>query len=512
MIIVYHLHTAVTTIAYKDGAINGYSGKSIVQTLKSVASQFPEELVVWCSEKVKDVLDVDNISNLVHHNSMFVSYQPNGNYLGSKIGYVDESPFINVNKEVVYPTWQMSSLVGATSASVLNQIDDAFYQEHDFDYFLNSVAKTYMPLGLLCYSEPKLLKEAVSVSSTFASHKTLFRFVKTHYKNVWIGFLLLNTFMYEKQFLLFSFLNALFVSKPGHKNLKLSVSVASSKSIITNKTIDVIIPTLGRKKYLYDVLLDLKKQTHLPKKVIIVEQNPLPDSVSDLDYITKEEWPFEIDHTFTHVTGACNARNLALSKVTSEWVFLNDDDNRFEANLLEEAFNRIKQYSTKVLMASYVKPHEEKVYQVNFQAPFFGSGNSFMKCELLKKVKFNKALEFGYGEDTEFGLQLRNIGEDAIYFADLDIIHLNAPSGGFRTKFVHEWDADQLQPKPSPTVMYVRKKYSTQEQLNSYKTTLLLKYYKDQSIKNVITYYKTFQKMWERSIFWAQQLDKRNEV
>ena len=37
----------------------------------------------------------------------------------SEIGYIDESPFLKVNKSVKYPTWFMSSLCGAINASVL---------------------------------------------------------------------------------------------------------------------------------------------------------------------------------------------------------------------------------------------------------------------------------------------------------------------------------------------------------------------------------------------------------
>jgi GT2 family glycosyltransferase len=48
--------------------------------------------------------------------------------------------------------------------------------------------------------------------------------------------------------------------------------VKSSLAVVGNKSIDVIIPTIGRKQYLYAVLQDLAQQTHLPVNVIIVEQ------------------------------------------------------------------------------------------------------------------------------------------------------------------------------------------------------------------------------------------------
>jgi hypothetical protein len=52
------------------------------------------------------------------------------------------------------------------------------------------------------------------------------------------------------------------------------------------------------------MLKDLAKQTHT--KVIIVEQNPVENSASNLDYLMTESWPFNI----LLIAGACNARNL----------------------------------------------------------------------------------------------------------------------------------------------------------------------------------------------------------
>ena len=81
------------------------------------------------------------------------------------------------------------------------------------------------------------------------------------------------------------------------------------------------------------MLKDLSVQTHSPKRVIIIEQNPDLNSKSELDYLFNESWPFQIIHEFIHQTGACNARNLALSKVKSKFVFSCDDDNRIFKNL-----------------------------------------------------------------------------------------------------------------------------------------------------------------------------------
>ena len=163
----------------------------------------------------------------------------------------------------------------------------------------------------------------------------------------------LNLIIYERQFPLGAFLYAYFFKNRKKNKTDIdAIKVNSSLKVIVNPTIDVIIPTIGRKDYLYDVLKDLAQQTHLPINVIIVEQNPQEDSVSELDYIHNEIWPFVIKHTFTHQAGACNARNLALSQVESEWVFLNDDDNRFESDLIEKVFKSIEQYGILSLTTS----------------------------------------------------------------------------------------------------------------------------------------------------------------
>jgi len=54
--------------------------------------------------------------------------------------------------------------------------------------------------------------------------------------------------------------------------------------------------------------------------------------------------------------------------------------------------------------------------------------------------------------------------------------------------------------------------HTTSEQTLGYKTILFFKYYRLQSIKNPIRYYSHFQKQWERSVFWANELKRQNEV
>lgn len=512
MIIVYHQNAKIIDVVSMNNQKIKFDYKlTIAAGLHILARQFPDKKILWCSSSVKEQLNIEEIETLFHHNKMMLSYTPDEkNYLGSKIGYVEESPFIKINKKVSYPTWQMSSLVGVVHASVLIAINDKIKLDSDFEYYLNSVAKVCMPLGLLCYSEPKLLIKMSVFEVQSASVNTLFKFVKQHYRARWILLLLLNLLIYEGKFPFVAFFISVFFKNRNKNGIHLDgITVQSSLKVVDKGTMDVIIPTIGRKEYLYNVLKDLAQQTHLLVKVIIVEQNPVPESKSELDYLHNEEWPFTIDHTFTHQPGACNARNIALSKVESEWIFLADDDVRFNNVFVNESLGHIKKYGVSAASINCAHQEEIQTYTKVFQWGSFGSGCSVVLSESLKKCQFNLGFEFGYGEDSDFGMQLRNNGVDILYLPKPTMLHLRAPIGGFRTKPDLLWKEDAMQPKPAPTVMLHKIVNETDEQVLCYKTSLFFKYYKHQKIKNPIKYLINYRKQWNQSVFWANELKNK---
>ncbi|MDI6049169.1 glycosyltransferase family A protein [Flavobacterium sp. XS2P24] len=510
MIVVYHQNNRVTkVISVHNELIIFDLHSSIAEVLMVLAHQFPEEPIVWCHQLLENSLNIDGIATLFHHDKMMLSCRVSPtSFLGTGIGFVEESPFIKVNKNNTFPTWLMSSEVGMIHASALRLIRGSLKPDANFDYFLNSVSKVGMILGLLCYSEPQLLlKNAPNSISPKANLFILFRFVKQHYKKRWIVLLFLNLLIFEKRFPIFPFLYSLFFKNRKKTVLNLdAISVQSTLTVVDKKTIDVIIPTIGRKQYLHAVLQDLAQQTHLPVNVIIVEQNSLPDSVSELDFLTNQTWPFNVKHTFTHQAGACNARNLALSQIESEWVFLNDDDNRFDEKLLETFLNKIQQFGASVITTAYLQQNEPQRYSITNQSGIFGSGNSFVKASCLSTVSFDMALEFGYGEDIDFGMQLRNSGFDIIYFPEIRILHLKAPMGGFRIKVKQLWDTEKMPPKPSPTIMYVFLKHYTKQQLLCYKLVSFFKLLKKESVLNYLVFLNQFEKKWNLSHYWANKL------
>jgi len=514
MIIVYHNgKNSIAMVNANALNVDTIHNKSIAAVLVQVATAYPDEILIWCHQSWKEQLNVSEIEPLFHHKKVMLSYNPsNTPFLDATIGYIDASLFVRVNHKVTFPTWQMSSAVGGVHASVLVAIKDKIPFDNDLDYFLCSLAKITMPKGLLCYSEPKLLKHTPEITSIKTSSFTLFRFVKQHYRSRWVFLLLMNLFLYERKFPFLPFLFSLFYKNRTKTTIDLdSIKVQSSRKVIDKATVDVIIPTIGRKDYLYDVLKDFSKQTLLPNTIIIVEQNPKPGSESELDYLTNEKWPFEIQHIFTHQAGACNARNIALSQIKSEWVFLADDDIRFGVDFFQKAFEKINTFGVKAASFRCFLKGQKQSFTTIFQWITFGSGCSIVSTDSLKGCKFKMGYEFGFGEDGDFGMQLRNKGCDVLYLPEPEILHLKAPMGGFRTKPVLQWQNDSVQPKPSPTIMLYQLLHHSEAQRNSYKTTLFFKYYRLQTIKNPFNYYIHFQRQWKRSVFWANELRKQNE-
>jgi len=480
--------------------------------LISLAKKYPNEVLVWCHEEAKNNLNEKQIPDLFHHNKFLFSFHPSKeNYLINELGYIEESPYIKVNKTARYATWQMSSYVGAMHASVINAVNADLITEDNFDYFLNSLARRAMVFGLFCYSEPQLLISPDKARpQTKSNLLELFRFTKQHFKTRWVFLLFLDVLLYQKKIALLPLVNALWYKKRTFNPKMLdSIPLQSAKELVKTGTIDVVIPTIGRKEFLRNVLKNLSEQTLLPTNVIIIEQNPAENSKSDLEYLQDTQWPFAIQHRFTNQTGACNARNIALKLIESEFVFFADDDIVLEADLLEKAIIAFKTTGNEAFLVACLHVGQKLTPQVPKQFGVFGAGHAFVKTTCLQGLSFDMRYEFGFGEDNDFGMQLRNKGVDILYISTSKIIHLKAPIGGFRTKAVLEWHQEAMQPKPSPTVMLFKLLHDTKEQREGYKTILFLKNLDKSFFINPFRYLTLFRKKWDISVYWANKLQQR---
>lgn len=512
MIQVTHNCNMVLNISKDDQSLAVFKNLNISETIYNLAELYPSELILWCHTNLTPFINHKQISSICNSNCEMVSYNlSDENYLSKNIGFVEQSIFINFSKEVKFATWQMSSAIGIAHADVFLALKTAIKPVKDFDYFLNSIAKTAMTLGVFCYSNPKLLieKNTEIAFNQKVSFANLFKFVSQHYKKVWLLVLLICLIYKKGKFPIIAFFNSLFNSKITIDKVKISTfSFLSTPEFKYSNYIDVLIPTIGRKEPLFNFLKNLSEQTILPKNVIIVEQNSIKDAGSELDYLVNESWPFQIKHQLIYQLGACNARNLALKEITSDWVFFADDDIEIKNDFLENCLENAKKYNQQVFSFSCLLRNEKKHFNTRFQWVSFGSGASFVNANAIKNLKFDSKYEFGFGEDADFGMQIRNNGNDIIYFPTPEIIHLKAPMGGFRTKVTRKWDADLIEPKPSPTVMVYKLIYYSEEQFFAYKVMYLFRIYNFKSLKNPIKRYNNMISKWNRSMYWAQKLMK----
>ncbi len=511
MIIICHYKgKKLVSITRNSEELTAFSG-DLTKVFWRLCEDFPDELIIWKEKSVE--VNIADVSAIFPHSLIMVSYPATNFFIGDELGYVDQLPFVNPDREVRYPTWRMSTDVGGVYGKVALQFKHVFEDIRCFGYLLNSIAKTGQQNSLFCYSDPAFIQGLQNENSLEPRNTSvLFNFVGQHYKKARLLILFFCFLKYEKRFPLFSFLKALFrpsffrlsIELPGHQFSEL-VNISNSEKI------DVIIPTLGRPEYLKNVLIDLKNQQKKPEKVIIVEQNPAPNSNSELMYLTNEEWPFRIIHHFTHQTGACKARNIALKEVSSDCVFFADDDIRFKEDLLAEALSKMQKLNIDALNLNTLQPGEKTEFSKLKQWGAFASGASIVETIFAKKVNFSLAFEHGFGEDYDYGMKLRNLGCDIIYHPDLILQHLKAPTGGFRNISNDVEPSRELKPKPSPTFMLLVKRHYNTCMIRGYKVNLFMKFYNKQTIKNPFKYLLVMRNRWAISENKCADLERQFE-
>lgn len=498
MIFLIHRNASEFLRVIRNGKEVAFTGKSIIEIFWELAEEFPEELIVWCEEEFFPQIDINKIKTAFPAKNIMVSFRIKSGFISDRIGYVDQFPFVNPNSKVRYASWLMSSDIGGIYGESLLAFKKILGNISKFEYLLTSIAKIGQQNSLFCYLDPSILNVNHNLSlKSNAKADDIFRFVSQHYNQHRLWILFFCYWRYEKKFPLIALAKSIFLKSFFKKEVNIRIKKETFFGKI-EQTIDVIIPTLSRSEYIRTLLNDFAKQTKLPERIIIIEQDPDHTSVSKLPFL-KEQWPFKIVHHFIHQTGACNARNLALKEVRSNWVLFADDDIRIEPRLLENSFNELNRLGVNCLNLNSLQPGEKTVFSKIKQWGAFGSANALVRSDFALQCKFSKFLEFGFGEDIDYGMQLRNLGCDIIYHPDLKFIHLKADTGGFRAPGINEWKDQELEPKPSPTMMFLIKQYYSRQMVKGFKISLFIKYYRNQKIINPFRYFRSMKERWKIS-------------
>ena len=218
MIILVHKNNKPVAINYATSgdAIDFDIQKSVSSILFELAKNNPDDLLIWVHQDYKNHINIDELNNIFHHKLIMASYSVSNHYvIPPQIGYIEQKPYTNVSHSVTYPTWLMSSDIGGINAETLQNIKRKHPKEKSFDALLCSLAKQAMPKGLFCYSNPNLFinKNELKVREIKVSTFQLFKFVKQHYKVVWVFNLLFCFLFFEQKLQVLPFFRSLFFKR-----------------------------------------------------------------------------------------------------------------------------------------------------------------------------------------------------------------------------------------------------------------------------------------------------------
>jgi glycosyltransferase involved in cell wall biosynthesis len=305
-----------------------------------------------------------------------------------------------------------------------------------------------------------------------------------------------------------------------------------------NPSVSYIIPTMLRQEWTKVLLDDLAKQSYLPKEVVIVDATPKDKRVTDA--YTSKMYPFEVIVKWQTTQGSCRARNEAIELCSGEYYVFGDDDIRIPADFIENHIRFLQTYQVKACNGLDIRADHtqqdlndlsSKLHELGTArwksgtSSMFSNANSCVHYSVIEKLQGNDInFDGGYGEDSDFGLSIFKIGEMVLHNPYAVNLHLKPPVGGYRywgseakkkgkVRKKQPWELDtpvkNIQPVPSPTIMYFNLKHFSEEQVKEYRHKYFFLYlFKGPKaqllIKLVKLPYRILQ--FNKSVFYAQKL------
>jgi len=193
------------------------------------------------------------------------------------------------------------------------------------------------------------------------------------------------------------------------------------------KTVSVIITTHNRPDYLKESLAAVLKQTVLPKEVFVIDDGSSVSYEEVLNLFPREQFEYV---KVPVASGANAARNLGISKSTSDIIAFLDDDDVWDENYLEQHIKAHDDGADAVTCGYRFLETPEKIHINSTQiitTDVIKKGNKFcgmsgVTCNttLAQKLMFDEELK--NSQDWDFfvritleNAQFRNIAKD-IYF------------------------------------------------------------------------------------------------
>ena len=415
------------------------------------------------------------------------------------LGRVDfDSPFLLPGPiDRRYPTWLIAPAGGVASAALIRALD--VDPRLGLAAALLDLGRQAQKEGLFLYSEPALLRGPVPDRFEL-DRQELAALIGRGYGRQWLGFWTLAGALFDRS--LPPLTGWRVPARPAVDRESLARLHPSIEPV--DGEVDAVIPTLGRPGPLRDLLEDLATQSVPPKRVIVVEQRPTGTEPAVLD----GDWPFELVLRTVEWTGACRARNLALQEVRSPWVLLLDDDVRLKPNALALLLSTAQAYRVGAVTAAVHLAHQEPEAGLPRVWSTFGAGATLVDSAALREAgPFDERLEGGYGEDAEIGIRLRQAGCNVVHAPAVQVLHLKAPSGGFRHSVRFPWHDDPVQPRPSPIFLFSRNRHATPAMQQGYRLFYALNRLRSVPVLARPGELLRILRGWQRSAHWAERLE-----
>jgi len=493
--------------------------QSVIGEFIWLAEAYPDAYIAWFDERLEPFLrDISEWPTLVRHSLevLHLSCFQRCDLMVESLGLVDfDSPFLLPGPtDRRYPTWLISPIGGIGHASAFRAVGlDAGFKQ--FSALLFDLGYRGIQQGLCPYSEPGLLRgEAPSGIlqglQEPLSDTSLALLIRRRFGRKWLFFWTVGSGLFRRAW---PWKEALKASMMGHAPYRGAHLIASLHPVLPLEapitSVDVVIPTLGRPEYVKNLLEDLSKQTALPNKVILIEQAPGPLTAGTAPESFKKTLPFEVDHQVVGWVGACRARNLGLARSSSDWVLLLDDDVRLTASLLAYLLKVAAAYQVDAVNGATYRPSETgDALARQFPRVWHSCGGTilFRRSVCHATDFFDERLEGGYGEDYEFGVRLRLNGSNILYAPGDPILHLKAPSGGFRQPFRHPWVNEVPQPRPSPIFLYSRAKHAPELMQKGYALYYWLKRLGSTPVYKWPWVLPAIRRQWKSAQRWAARI------
>lgn len=291
-----------------------------------------------------------------------------------------------------------------------------------------------------------------------------YRFIRKYFRPIWsLYVLLLRIVTFHNPF---NEINA-FLSAKNVKQIKISphglyTDYKDYHSILVHESkplVSVVIPTLNRYKYLYDVMRDLESQEYRNFEVIVVDQSePFNKQFYD-------QFDLDINLVYQQEKALWMARNHAVQISNGDYILLFDDDSRIEPDWISQNLKCVDYFDADISAGVSLSVVGAKIpdnYAFFRWADQLDTGNALLKKEIFKNIGlFDRQFEKQRMGDGEYGLRCYLNGYKSISNPYAKRVHLKVSSGGLRQ--MGSWDGFRpkniFAPRPIPSVLYLFRKY-----------------------------------------------------